>query len=155
MFACENAAPVANIEKLFTSIYASMTPAFSAAFCKYSVEKSKESTARVIIWREFQVACAYTLESTFAGGDFGEWKKIQFSIPILQEIGVVFCKALLEFGNQIKDVPLSAEDPDSLLSVDGFKGVGGKLKKSGSNEDINENNNDDEDDGDDDDDDDG
>lgn len=38
---------------------------FSFTDCKFSNEKEKESTARVVMFKEFGILNSYTLESTF------------------------------------------------------------------------------------------
>lgn len=42
--------------------------------CSFVVEKSKESTARVVVWREIGVQRSYTMESTLCGCDQGRYK---------------------------------------------------------------------------------
>lgn len=46
--------------------------AFSLPFCSYKVERKKESTARVVVWRQLGVKRSYTLEASFCGCDQGE-----------------------------------------------------------------------------------
>ncbi|XP_008469354.1 cytosolic carboxypeptidase 1-like [Diaphorina citri] len=40
----------------------------------YKIERSKESTARITIWREYGVVRSYTMESTYCGFDQGSFK---------------------------------------------------------------------------------
>ena len=54
------------------------TPAFSLKNCNFAVEKSKEATARQVVWREFGVTFSYTLESTYCGFDQGPYKVSRF-----------------------------------------------------------------------------
>lgn len=42
--------------------------------CSFVVERSKESTARVVVWREVGVQRSYTMESTLCGCDQGKYK---------------------------------------------------------------------------------
>jgi hypothetical protein len=35
--------------------------------CKFRLQKSKEKTARVVLWRQFDIANCYTLEASFHG----------------------------------------------------------------------------------------
>ena len=44
---------------------------FSLNNCSFVVEKSKLSTARVVVWKEFGVTRSYTMESTYCGCDQG------------------------------------------------------------------------------------
>ena len=40
---------------------------FTFAGCKFHIAKCKESTARVVMWRQLNVMNSFTLEATFAG----------------------------------------------------------------------------------------
>ena len=51
-----------------------IAPAFSLGSCSFIVEQSKESTARVVVWREIGVVRSYTMESTYSGCDQGPYK---------------------------------------------------------------------------------
>lgn len=51
-----------------------IAPAFCMSSCSFVVEKSKESTARVVVWREIGVQRSYTMESTLCGCDQGKYK---------------------------------------------------------------------------------
>uniref|UniRef100_A0A674AFS4 Cytosolic carboxypeptidase 1 n=1 Tax=Salmo trutta TaxID=8032 RepID=A0A674AFS4_SALTR len=55
-------------------ILSQMAPAFSMASCSFVVERSKEATARVVVWREIGVQRSYTMESTLCGCDQGKYK---------------------------------------------------------------------------------
>jgi len=48
-----------------------LEPFFSFRNCSFVVEKSKEATARVVVWRELGVIRSYTMESTYCGADQG------------------------------------------------------------------------------------
>ncbi|XP_072538462.1 cytosolic carboxypeptidase 1 [Salminus brasiliensis] len=72
-----------------------LAPAFSLASCSFVVERSKESTARVVVWREIGVQRSYTMESTLCGCDQGKYKGLQIGTRELEEMGAQFCMALL------------------------------------------------------------
>ncbi|XP_054632714.1 cytosolic carboxypeptidase 4 isoform X3 [Dunckerocampus dactyliophorus] len=72
-----------------------IAPAFSFNSCNYMVEKSRSSTARVVVWREMGVLRSYTMESTYNGFDQGIYKGLQTGIGELQEMGMKFCHSLL------------------------------------------------------------
>ena len=40
---------------------------FDRKSCRYLIEKSRESTARIAVWRQYDVKRSYTMESTFCG----------------------------------------------------------------------------------------
>lgn len=48
---------------------------FSFSDCKFANEKEKESTARMVMFREIQVMISYTLESTFYAPYNKQFKK--------------------------------------------------------------------------------
>ncbi|XP_060889988.1 cytosolic carboxypeptidase 4 isoform X3 [Labrus mixtus] len=72
-----------------------IAPAFSFNSCNYLVEKSRSSTARVVVWREIGVLRSYTMESTYNGCDQGIHKGLQTGSRELQEMGMKFCQSLL------------------------------------------------------------
>ena len=48
-----------------------IAPLFSINSCSFVIEKSKEATARVAIWRQLGITRCYTMESTYCGADQG------------------------------------------------------------------------------------
>ncbi|XP_038161728.1 cytosolic carboxypeptidase 1 isoform X2 [Cyprinodon tularosa] len=76
-------------------ILSQIAPAFSMASSSFVVERSKESTARVVVWREIGVKRSYTMESTLCGCDQGKYKGLQIGTRELEEMGAQFCVALL------------------------------------------------------------
>lgn len=51
-----------------------VAPAFSLSSCSFRVERGRESTARVTVWRELAVNRAYTLEASYCGCDQGPYQ---------------------------------------------------------------------------------
>ncbi|KAL0968063.1 hypothetical protein UPYG_G00261840 [Umbra pygmaea] len=72
-----------------------IAPAFSFNSCNFLVEKSREATARVVVWREMGVLRSYTMESTYNGCDQGIFKGMQIGTKEQEEMGVMFCQSLL------------------------------------------------------------
>ncbi|KFO76721.1 Cytosolic carboxypeptidase 1, partial [Cuculus canorus] len=60
--------------RVLPKILSQTAPAFCMGSCSFVVEKSKESTARVVVWREIGVQRSYTMESTLCGCDQGKYK---------------------------------------------------------------------------------
>ncbi|CAI2299323.1 unnamed protein product [Caenorhabditis sp. 36 PRJEB53466] len=60
---------------------------FNASECRFNIARSKESSARVNVWRQFGVATSYTLESTFCGFHKGQNNGYQINTSDLKEIG--------------------------------------------------------------------
>ncbi|XP_012784667.3 cytosolic carboxypeptidase 4 [Ochotona princeps] len=72
-----------------------LAPAFTMSGCSFLVEKSRASTARVVVWREMGVSRSYTMESSYCGCNQGPYKGLQFGTRELEEMGAMFCLGLL------------------------------------------------------------
>ena len=74
----------------------SISPVFSRKLCSYAVQRSKEATARVVVWRRLGVPLSYTMESTYCGTDQGphkvsEWRLFSVCAIILHfSVGKVY-----------------------------------------------------------------
>lgn len=80
--------------KLFPYILSKLNNFFLFEKSKYGMQKSKETTARVSLFREMQHTPAiYTLEATFAGNQEG----ILYTPEILKSIGRDVCRALIPY----------------------------------------------------------
>ena len=84
--------------RLFPLIMASRYQNFDYSSCKFRIEKFKESTARVVVFKEFGVLWSFTLENSFLGLT-QDYDQLQ-----LQEIGYSLCNVLWFFRSwsQIK-----------------------------------------------------
>ncbi|XP_043505081.1 cytosolic carboxypeptidase 4-like isoform X1 [Polistes fuscatus] len=71
-----------------------VSPAFALPLCSFKVERNKESTARVAIWRELGISRSYTMESSFCGCDQGKLAGLHFDTDHLKDVGRDFCQAL-------------------------------------------------------------
>jgi predicted nucleic acid-binding Zn finger protein len=60
--------------KMLPKLLHQSAPAFSLNSCSFVVEKVKETTARVVIWRQLGVVRSYTMESSYCGCDQGPYK---------------------------------------------------------------------------------
>ena len=70
---------------------------FSYSTSRFVVQRSKESTGRVVMWREAGIQNSYTLEATFSGSTQGKLKCVQFSTGHLEEMGYHLCDTLLDY----------------------------------------------------------
>ena len=85
-------------DKIYPKILSENYPeAFSFPECSFRVQKSKESTARVVVWRELGVADSLTLEASFAGPSEGAHAGAHFSVAHLEGAGRAACEALLDY----------------------------------------------------------
>ena len=71
---------------------------FNFEDCSFAVQKSKESTARIVMWREFSLVNSYTLEASFLGPNRGENAGLHFNPTHLQVMGRFFCKTLVDYA---------------------------------------------------------
>lgn len=71
--------------------------AYDMKSSKFTVESSKETTARVVIFRELGITCSYTCEASFCGADTGPLCNLQFTGNHLAEMGTYFCRVLPAF----------------------------------------------------------
>ncbi|NXJ54146.1 CBPC1 carboxypeptidase, partial [Spizaetus tyrannus] len=97
-------------------ILSQTAPAFCMGSCSFVVERSKESTARVVVWREIGVQRSYTMESTLCGCDQGKYKGLQIGTRELEEMGAKFCVGLLRLKRMAS--PLEYTLPSSLLDIE-------------------------------------
>ncbi|KAG9337194.1 hypothetical protein JZ751_029674 [Albula glossodonta] len=97
-------------------ILSQVAPAFSMSSCSFVVEKSKESTARVVVWREIGVQKSYTMESTLCGCDQGRYKGLQVGTRELEEMGAQFCVGLLRLKRLAS--PLELRNPAHYLELE-------------------------------------
>ncbi|XP_029688377.1 cytosolic carboxypeptidase 2-like isoform X2 [Takifugu rubripes] len=69
---------------------------FSFKSCKFRVQKSKEGTGRITMWR-LGVKNSYTMEASFGGSTLGDRKGSHFTTRDLKSIGFYFCDTLLDY----------------------------------------------------------
>ncbi|NXO32691.1 CBPC2 carboxypeptidase, partial [Cisticola juncidis] len=84
---------------------------FSFSSCKFQVQKSKEGTSRVSMWR-LGVSHSYTLEVAFSGSTLGG-RSSHFSVEDLKSLGHLLCDTLLDFSD-----PATAKFQQCLGEVD-------------------------------------
>ena len=88
-------------------------PIFSTKECKMALEKDKETTARIVLFKEFGIQNSYTLEATFYGSEhFAKprlnWLK-QLTPEEIEEINRRY-----EISDQRTDIHIT---PNDLLEV--------------------------------------
>jgi cytosolic carboxypeptidase protein 2/3 len=82
--------------RVFPYMLEKLNPYFSFASSRFGVQKSKASTARVALFKELKTtACIYTMESSFAGVDFGDKKGMHLTTEMLETLGEDCCRTLL------------------------------------------------------------
>ncbi|XP_051004697.1 cytosolic carboxypeptidase 4 [Acomys russatus] len=81
--------------RMLPKILDKLAPAFTMNSCSFLVEKSRASTARVVMWREMGVSRSYTMESSYCGCNQGPYQGLQFGTRELEEMGAMFCLGIL------------------------------------------------------------
>ncbi|XP_063395355.1 cytosolic carboxypeptidase 1-like isoform X2 [Cydia fagiglandana] len=115
-----------------------ISPAFALGSCSFRVERERESTARVTVWRHLGVTRSYTMEATFCGFDRGPFKGFHLNTQHLQSVGSDFCEAL----NGLNDTATSddiqlTKDLNGAIAVDSEPGSGsGSVLRTDSDEDF-------------------
>eukprot|EP00747_Dinoflagellata_sp_TGD_P064225 gnl/TRDRNA2_/TRDRNA2_153809_c1_seq1.p1 gnl/TRDRNA2_/TRDRNA2_153809_c1~~gnl/TRDRNA2_/TRDRNA2_153809_c1_seq1.p1 ORF type:complete len:878 (-),score=143.06 gnl/TRDRNA2_/TRDRNA2_153809_c1_seq1:50-2368(-) len=84
-------------EKVFPRLLSKSSDCFNFNDCCFKVQKGKESTARVVVYREMDVINSFTLEASFCGADFGPLADQHFTRRHFEEMGYMVCDAILDF----------------------------------------------------------
>lgn len=76
MYGCVSTSPVDglstiqnNIIHLVPDLAQQVCPIFNAKDCKFALEREKETTARIVLFKELGILNSYTLETTFFKSD--------------------------------------------------------------------------------------
>ncbi|GAB5568802.1 cytosolic carboxypeptidase 3 isoform X9 [Prionailurus iriomotensis] len=69
---------------------------FSFSACKFNVQKSKEGTGRVVMWK-MGIKNSFTMEATFCGSTLGNKRGTHFNTKDLESMGYHFCDSLLDY----------------------------------------------------------
>ncbi|GFS06475.1 cytosolic carboxypeptidase 1 [Elysia marginata] len=108
--------------KLLPRLLNTTCPSFSLKNCNYIVEKAKENTARVVVWRQLNVVRSYTMESSYCGCDEGKYKDAHINTDMLEEMGQKFCETLIKLARQkgsSYDQQMPSLDIDSVATTSG------------------------------------
>lgn len=99
--------------RIFPYILGKICPYFYFNYSRFGVQKSKESTARVVLFKNLRIPNIFTLESSFCGNEHGPYKDKHFTREDLQQVGKDLCRTILIYtGIQ---VPTDLELPFSSL----------------------------------------
>lgn len=101
MYGCDyNKNP--EICRLFPYILSKVSPVFSFEESRFGIQKAKESTLRVSLFKELKIPNVFTLEASFCGASFGKYKNFHYTGGILADMGRDLCKALLVLSQNSK-----------------------------------------------------
>ncbi|XP_042301970.1 cytosolic carboxypeptidase 2 isoform X2 [Sceloporus undulatus] len=99
MYGCNNKNTQEQLlhERIFPLMLSKNIPdKFSFNSCKFQVQKCKEGTGRVVMWR-MGILNSYTMESTFSGSTLGSKSNSHFTSEDLKTLGYHVCDTLLDF----------------------------------------------------------
>jgi len=99
MYGCANQKADRLKERIFPLLFSKNSENFSFNNCNFVVQKAREATARVVMWKEFNLINSFTLESTFCGPSEGRYQDCHFTIAILKECGMLFCRTLIDYAS--------------------------------------------------------
>ncbi|XP_040601677.1 cytosolic carboxypeptidase 2 isoform X7 [Mesocricetus auratus] len=84
-------------ERVFPLMLSKNAPdKFSFDSCNFKVQKCKEGTGRVVMWR-MGIINSYTMESTFGGSTLGSKRDTHFTVEDLKSLGYHVCDTILDF----------------------------------------------------------
>jgi hypothetical protein len=97
MYGCENAGdPDLYLqERIFPRMLSEVCDLFSFAHSSFVVHKSKETCARVVVRRQKNIVCSYTLEGSLCGG-----KGLHYQIADMLKLGRDVCRALYMYASE-------------------------------------------------------
>ncbi|UJR28214.1 hypothetical protein I4U23_009464 [Adineta vaga] len=108
------------ITKLFPKLFTGV-PGFALQSCLFTMRKQKEGCARIVVWDEFKIDLAYTMEATYSGFDIGLYKGLQIQISTLQVIGHDFCQVLLKLADhELKTAEAIVPFEELYITNDGY-----------------------------------
>eukprot|EP00948_MAST-09A_sp_MAST-9A-sp1_P003717 g3717.t1 len=117
-------------ERIFPRILWRNSACFSFSDCSFRVQKQKETTARIVIFRELNLTNSYTMEASFCGADFGRHQNVHFSTTHYEEMGHYFCDTILDYCD-----PDQSKVQSTLRELEMLypRQSGGRSKSSSSN----------------------
>ncbi|XP_068943379.1 cytosolic carboxypeptidase 3 isoform X1 [Petaurus breviceps papuanus] len=100
MYGCENSGEDRELcleQRVFPFMLSKNCPnKFSFSACKFDVQKSKEGTGRVVMWK-MGIHNSFTMEATFCGSTLGNRRGTHFNTKDLESMGYHFCDSLLDY----------------------------------------------------------
>jgi hypothetical protein len=91
--------------KLFPYIVSKISSIFSFKGCRFGLQKSKEATLRISLFKELRLPTVYTCEASFCGASTGKYAGLHFTTDLLKQMGKDLCMSLLVHSHQLPKVP--------------------------------------------------
>lgn len=93
IYGCDNPTEPAEC-RVFPYILSKISPVFSYAASRFGVQKSKERTLRISLFKELKIPNVFTLEASFCGTHLGP----HFTMNTLKNVGRDLCRALVAYS---------------------------------------------------------
>ncbi len=77
--------------RIFPYILDKINPHFWFGYSHFGVQKSKDATARVALFKELRIPNIFTMESSFCGNDKGPFEGKHFTTESLESVGRDVC----------------------------------------------------------------
>ena len=117
-------------EMIFPRLLWRNSSVFSFSDCSFKVQRSKESTARVVVRKELGIINSFTLEASLAGPNFGRLAGTHLTPAVLREVGHAFCDTILDYFDPDPAKREAVTEELRLLYPTGF--IGGEGDSEGS-----------------------
>lgn len=73
------------------------TEMFRYHSCSFQNEKSKEATARIVLYKEFGICCCFTMEASFHGYFDKDRNQYEFTEEAYEQMGINLVNSLYEY----------------------------------------------------------
>jgi len=110
-------------ELIYPMLFRNNCDFFSFKDSSFVIQKDRESTARINLWRELSIINCYTLELSFCGPDVGEYEYYHFNYEMFKKAAVSFCVSLVDLCDpeQTKVKQIMEEIEQNILKPSGDK----------------------------------
>ena len=82
---------------MLPKILSEKTSMFRFFSSRFKVDPSKEKTARVVMWREFNILNSFTIEASFFSYIDSLRENIEFTPTIYEKMGCIIGRSLFEY----------------------------------------------------------
>ena len=121
MYGCQNNKTDRLKERIFPHLFSKRSEHFSMANCNFQVQKARETTARVVMWREFHLINSFTLECSFCGPNMPDtlnpYNDCHFTISTLRQLGKQFSQTLVDYSRDESKVKSALSELEALNPI--------------------------------------
>eukprot|EP00826_Nyctotherus_ovalis_P051527 TRINITY_DN6444_c0_g2_i12.p1 TRINITY_DN6444_c0_g2~~TRINITY_DN6444_c0_g2_i12.p1 ORF type:complete len:222 (-),score=57.75 TRINITY_DN6444_c0_g2_i12:444-1022(-) len=89
--------------QVFPFIMSKLNKFFSFSSSRFVVQRAKSSTARVVMWKELEIASIFTIEASFFGPS-ENCEDQQFTVQDYMDVGKSLCCALNLYNKVLKEL---------------------------------------------------